>query len=83
MRRLSLLDKISFDHAVVEAEKSISVIPCKGTWKDIGTWNTLTEVMDELVLGDDFVADTCDNVHILNLLKKAGERIKSLMCRKS
>lgn len=62
------LKKISFDYAVVEAEKSIEVLRYSGTWKDLGTWNTLTEAMQENVIGDGTLNDACSNVHIINEL---------------
>ena len=62
------LDKISFDYAVVEHEKDISVIRFAGLWKDLGTWNTLTESMEEKVIGDGVLSDTCENVHVINEL---------------
>lgn len=37
------LPQISFDYEVVEKEKSIIMVPFEGVWKDLGTWNTLTE----------------------------------------
>ena len=61
------LRKISFDYAVVEGEKSINVIRFSGEWKDLGTWNTLTEAMDEAVTGN-AVADGCENTHVVNEL---------------
>ncbi len=60
--------KISFDYAVVEKEKSISVMRFSGMWKDLGTWNTLTEAMEENVVGKGVLNDTCENVHVLNSL---------------
>ena len=62
------LKKISFDYAVVENEKSIEVVRYEGEWKDVGTWNTLTEVMDENIIGNGRVNDKCANVHIINEL---------------
>ena len=35
---------------------------------DIGTWNTLTEVMDEPAVGEAVLNESCDNVHVLNEL---------------
>lgn len=61
------LQKISFDYAVVEQEKSINVIRYRGEWKDLGTWNTLTEAMDEAFTGK-VVADGCENTHVVNEL---------------
>ena len=40
----------------------------EGEWKDVGTWNTLTEVMDENIIGNGQVNDQCANVHIINEL---------------
>ena len=61
------LQKISFDYAVVEKEKSINVIRFSGFWKDLGTWNTLTEAMDEPITGN-AVAESCFNTHVINEL---------------
>ncbi|MGN0414173.1 MAG: cupin domain-containing protein, partial [Agathobacter sp.] len=60
------LTKISFDYAVVEKEDNIEVMRFSGQWKDLGTWNTLTEAMEEQVIGKGVVNDTCSGVHILN-----------------
>ncbi|MGN0423795.1 MAG: sugar phosphate nucleotidyltransferase [Acetatifactor sp.] len=60
------LSKISFDYAVVEHENQIQVQRFGGAWKDLGTWNTLTEAMEEAVIGKGTMNDNCRNVHILN-----------------
>ena len=60
------LQKISFDYAVVEHEDQIQVQRFCGAWKDLGTWNTLTEAMEEAVIGKGTMNDNCRNVHILN-----------------
>lgn len=62
------LTKISFDYAVVEKESQIQVLRFPGDWKDIGTWNTLTEAMSEAVVGNAILNETCENVHVLNEL---------------
>lgn len=62
------LEKISFDYAVVEKEPRIQVMRFGGTWKDLGTWNTLTEAMDETIIGDARINETCQDVHIINEL---------------
>lgn len=64
----SELKKISFDYAVVEQETSIDVLRYSGTWKDLGTWNTLTEAMEENTVGDIRLNDNCSNVHAINEL---------------
>lgn len=60
------LTAISFDYAVVEHEDKIQVQRFAGSWKDLGTWNTLTEAMEENVIGKGVMNDSCENVHILN-----------------
>lgn len=62
------LKKVSFDYAVVEQETSIEVLRYSGTWKDLGTWNTLTEAMEEQTIGDARLNETCENVHVINEL---------------
>ncbi len=62
------LEKISFDYAVAEQESSIQVMRYDGQWKDLGTWNTLTEAMEEESVGDARLNQTCENVHVINEL---------------
>ena len=62
------LKKISFDYAVVEKEPNIQVMRFAGEWKDLGTWNTLTEAMGETSVGEAIFNETCENVHVVNEL---------------
>ena len=62
------LTRISFDYAVVEKESSIEVMRFSGQWKDLGTWNTLTEAMEEPVIGEAVLNDKCEDVHVINEL---------------
>ena len=62
------LKKISFDYAVVEKESKIQVMRFAGRWKDMGTWNTLTEAMEEPSIGKAILNDTCEGVNVLNEL---------------
>lgn len=62
------LTKISFDYAVVEKESSIEVMSFAGKWKDLGTWNTLTEAMEEPTIGEAILNDKCKDVHVINEL---------------
>lgn len=66
-KRYDNLQMVSFDYAVVEKEKSINVIKFAGSWKDLGTWNSLTEAMDEESTGNSIV-DRCVNTHVINEL---------------
>lgn len=60
------LTKISFDYAVVEKEAKIQVQRFAGQWKDLGTWNTLTEAMGEAVVGQGILNEECSGVHVIN-----------------
>lgn len=62
------LEKISFDYAVAEKEADIQVMRFSGKWKDLGTWNTLTEAMEETHVGNAIFNDNCENVHVVNEL---------------
>lgn len=62
------LNKISFDYAVVEKEPDIHVLRFGGQWKDMGTWNTLTEAMEEPSIGEVMLNESCENVHVVNEL---------------
>lgn len=62
------LEKISFDYAVAEKESDISVSRFCGQWKDLGTWNTLTEAMQEASIGEAMLNEKCQNVHVINEL---------------
>ena len=66
--RYEELTKISFDYAVVEKESSIVVQRYSGTWLDIGTWNTLAEVMPEHTIGRVTMDAVCKNIHVVNTL---------------
>lgn len=62
------LKKISFDYAVLEKEPSISVMKYSGDWKDVGTWNMMSEVMADETKGNVITDDTCINSNVVNEL---------------
>ena len=64
----SSFEKNSFDYAVTENCESIFSVSYDGEWKDIGTWNTLTDVMSPQPIGNVKMADDCENTHIINEL---------------
>lgn len=68
LAKYDTLNKISFDYAVVEKERNIQVIRYSGQWKDLGTWNTLTEAMSEMSVGETITDNSCTNTHIINEL---------------
>ena len=66
LKNYSELPNISIDYAVVEKEKNIKVQRYLGDWKDVGTWNTLTEVMSTNSVGKVNLDHTCQNSHVIN-----------------
>ncbi len=65
--RYSELPRISFDYEVVEKAKSVAVVPYDGDWRDLGTWNTLTDELREKANGN-VILENCDNTYVLNEL---------------
>lgn len=62
------LPKKSFDYEVLEHWNRIGAMKYSDMWKDLGTWNTLTEEMKENSIGDVTWDDTCENSHAINVL---------------
>ena len=67
--RYSEFPKISFDYEVAEKAKSVAVVPFKGEWKDLGTWNTLTDELKKPIIGNAVMGPHCDNTHVINELQ--------------
>lgn len=61
--------KISFDYEVAEKAQSVAVVPFAGEWKDLGTWNTLTDELSEHTIGNVVIDDESENTHVINELK--------------
>jgi mannose-1-phosphate guanylyltransferase len=62
------MPKISFDYEVVEKASHLVVLPYNGAWKDIGTWKSLTEMMETEIVGKGVMCEECRNTHIVNEL---------------
>ena len=63
------LPAISFDYEVLEEEPSIGSATYCGVWKDLGTWNTLSEEMGDSSTGNNvLLSENCENTHIINML---------------
>ena len=69
LEQFSQIKKNSFDYEVVEKASSISMVPYQGEWKDLGTWNTLTEEMPENH-GNVVTGEGNQNVSIVNVTDK-------------
>lgn len=68
LKQYDRLPAISFDYEVVEQARSIVVAPYEGSWKDLGTWNTLTEEMSVGTIGRGLVSADSVNTHVVNEL---------------
>lgn len=67
-RQYQILPKISFDYEVVEKAEHIVAVPYEGNWKDLGTWNTLTEEMATSQIGKGVISNDAMNTHLVNEL---------------
>ncbi|WP_340400878.1 sugar phosphate nucleotidyltransferase [Paenibacillus sp. FSL H8-0079] len=68
LKQYGRLQKISFDYQVVEKANQVIAIPYNGFWKDLGTWNTLTEEMGTPVVGKGWITDDSHDTHLINEL---------------
>lgn len=60
--------KISFDYEVAEKAQSIGMVLYEGKWKDLGTWNTLTDELEATEYGNVMTDGTSQNTHLFNEL---------------
>lgn len=68
LKQYGKMTKISFDYEVVEKTGHIVVVPYDGYWKDLGTWNTLTEEIETSIIGRGTVSSDSVNAHLINEL---------------
>ncbi len=61
--------KISFDYEVAEKAQSVAVIPFDGEWRDLGTWNSLTEELQDNCIGNVIMDENSRNTHVINELE--------------
>lgn len=59
---------ISFDNEVAEKARSMGMVAYEGYWKDLGTWNTLTDELPDKSYGNVITDNECYNTHIFNEL---------------
>ena len=58
----------SFEDIFLKETGNKKLVRFDGIWKDLGTWNTLTEAMEEPIVGKAKLDDICHNVHVINEL---------------
>jgi mannose-1-phosphate guanylyltransferase len=61
--------KISFDYEVAEKAESVAVVSYEGEWKDLGTWNTLTDELKDHAIGNVIMDQISENTHVVNELE--------------
>lgn len=80
--RYSEFPKISFDYEVAEKAQSVAVVPYRGLWKDLGTWNSLAEELPHpysgYVLADERTEGTCI-INELNEIPIIGVGVKNMI----
>lgn len=64
--RYADLPKISFDYEVVEKASSIGLVPVKGVWEDLGTWDSLTSKINHPAIGNVVAGEGSVNCNIIN-----------------
>lgn len=64
----SELPKISFDYAIVERAKDVIALRYDGEWRDLGTWDSLTEKISTPIVGKGITSEECRGTHIINEL---------------
>lgn len=69
LTRYNEFPKISFDYEVAEKAQSVAVVPYTGNWKDLGTWNTLTDELRRPIIGNVIMGPHCVNTHVINELQ--------------
>ncbi|MDQ0062630.1 sugar phosphate nucleotidyltransferase [Paenibacillus harenae] len=69
VKQYDKLPKNSFDYEVVEKANLIVALPYEGDWKDLGTWNTLTEQIATPLIGKGIITESSSNTHIINELE--------------
>ncbi|MBA4544571.1 mannose-1-phosphate guanylyltransferase [Thermoactinomyces daqus] len=67
-RKYRKLPNISFDYQVVEKARNIVVVKYEGFWKDLGTWDDLTEEINPNIMGLGKMSKDSINTHIINQL---------------
>lgn len=66
--RYNEFPKISFDYEVAEKADNVGMVEYHGEWKDLGTWNTLTDELKNREYGNVVTDGTGENTHVFNEL---------------
>lgn len=58
----------SFDKEVVEKNQHTIVLKHEGTWRDLGSWESLTELLPTKVIGKGGISGESEHTHLINEL---------------
>ncbi|MDR1806188.1 MAG: hypothetical protein LBQ80_05420 [Clostridium sp.] len=70
LKQYNALEKESFDRVLPENGARAAVCKYGGSWVDIGTWNTLADVMGTRVIGNARLDCACENTQVINTTDK-------------
>lgn len=62
------IPKGSLEEMLIRRADSAQVFVYEGEWRTLGTWNTLTEAMEDVSVGNALFDENCKNVHVVNEL---------------
>jgi mannose-1-phosphate guanylyltransferase len=68
LKQYHKLPKTSFDYEIVEKMQRIVALPFEGLWKDLGTWDALTDEVSTTLNGKGTMSTDSLNTHIFNEL---------------
>ncbi len=68
LERYEHLPEASFDHEVVEKTRHSVVISYDGAWKDLGSWDTLSNHLESSITGSGQISNDSVNTHLVNEL---------------
>lgn len=57
---------ISFDHAMLVDNPYVAVLRSETKLDDLGTWDALSRVTEQTIIGNGIVTPACENVNIIN-----------------
>ena len=63
------LKKISFDYEVVEKAESVAMVTYNGGWKDLGSWDVLSEEIGDITIGSVWAGEGTERTMIINETK--------------
>lgn len=74
------LEKVSIDFGIMEGAKEVAVIPAKGLgWKDVGSWDTLFDVLDADDEGNLVICDQALNLESRRILVRQNGKSNRLV----